>query len=178
MFTPRLPTVAAAVAAATAITACGSGSPAASSSAGRPTQAQIQQDMVAFSRCMRTHGVSDFPDPSSPRRFKTAMDPSKVPAPALQACRHLLPAGRAPRQNAAQTRARVAAELAFARCVRSHGFPRFPDPTSTGELSRELLASAGIDIRQTALQRAADACVGVTHGLFTKADVARFAAGR
>ena len=40
-----------------------------------------------------------------------------------------------------------------------------------------MLASAGIDIHQPAVVRAADVCVGVTHGLITKAGVARFVAG-
>lgn len=71
----------------------------------------------------------------------------------------------------------MAAELAFARCIRGHGFPRFPDPTSAG-ITHELLASAGIDLHQPAVVRAADACVGVTHGLITRAGVARFIAGR
>jgi hypothetical protein len=67
--------------------------------------------------------------------------------------------------------------LAFARCLRSHGFPDFPDPTSSGQLTHEMLATAGINLRQPALVPAADACVSVTHGLITKAAVARFVAG-
>ena len=59
--------------------------------------------------------------------------------------------------------------LAFARCMRSHGFPSFPDPTSTGELTHEMLANAGINLHQPAVVQAADACVGVTHGVITKA---------
>ena len=60
--------------------------------------------------------------------------------------------------------------------MRSHGFPSFPDPTSTGNLNHEMLANAGIDLHQPAVVQAADACVGVTHGLITRADVARFIA--
>ena len=67
--------------------------------------------------------------------------------------------------------------LAFARCIRSHGFPSFPDPTSSGELTHEMLANAGINLHQPAVLQAADACVGVTHGVITKAVVARFVAG-
>jgi hypothetical protein len=40
-----------------------------------------------------------------------------------------------------------------------------------------MLASAGIDLHQPAVLQAADACVGVTHGVITKAVVARFVAG-
>ena len=93
------------------------------------------------------------------------------------ACRHLLSGGGAPSQTAAQRQAQTVAALAFARCLRSHGFPRFPDPTNTGELTHQMLANAGIDLHQPAVVHAADACVGVTHGLITRAGVARFVAG-
>jgi hypothetical protein len=41
-----------------------------------------------------------------------------------------------------------------------------------------MLAKAGINLHQPALVQAADACVGVTHRLITKATVARFIAGQ
>lgn len=180
MSTSRLPLAAAALAGATVIAACGSNPSPASSSAGRPTRAQMQHDAVAFAGCMRTHGVPGFPDPTSPRQLKESLSPSTTQTPAFRsaqaACRHLLP-DRGP-QTTAQDRARIPAELAFARCLRGHGYPRFPDPTSGGQLTHEMLAHAGIDARSGALVRAADACVGVTHGKITKADVARFAAGQ
>jgi hypothetical protein len=72
----------------------------------------------------------------------------------------------------------MAALLAFARCLRSHGFPSFPDPTSSGQVTNQMLASAGINLNQPAMLQVADACVSVTHGLITKAAVARFVAGR
>jgi hypothetical protein len=71
----------------------------------------------------------------------------------------------------------IAEELAFARCVRNHGFPSFPDPTSDGQLSHEMIDAAGINLHQPAVLQAGDACVGVTHGLLTRAAVARFVAG-
>jgi hypothetical protein len=182
MFTSSLPVAGAAIAGAVVIAACGANAPAASRSAGPPTQAQMQQDGVRFAACMRSHGVPGFPDPASPGELKASLRPGTAPSPAFQsaetACRNLLPAGRPPRPSTAQTRARVTAGLAFARCLRSHGLPSFPDPTSAGELTHEMLARAGIDAQQPAVLQAADACAGVTHGLITKADVARFAAGR
>jgi hypothetical protein len=135
--------------------------------------------MVAFSACMRTHGAPGFPDPSSPRAFKTALGrATPALASARTACRHLLPPGGQSGAATAQHPERVPGELAFARCLRRRGFPRFPDPTAGGELSHEMLAAAGIDSHSPALVRAADACVGVTRGTITRADVARFAAGR
>ena len=185
--TSHLTAVLASIAAATVIAACGSSSSNASNSSNssdHPTQAQIQQDeqaAVRFADCMRSHGVPSFPDPtSSPRGFKTALDPSSRRSPAFQSalngCGHLLPRSRVSTQSDVHSPAQIASFLAFARCMRSHGFPSFPDPTSTGNLNHEMLANAGIDLHQPAVVQAADARVGVTHGLITRADVARFIA--
>jgi hypothetical protein len=182
--TSSLPLAAAAIVAATVIAACGSNSPNSSSSSGsggHPTYAQAQQDAVNFSGCMRSHGVPSFPDPTSPRGFKSSMNPSSA-GPAFQraatACRHLLPGGGSSRQSGAQDQAHTVALLAFARCLRSHGFPNFPDPTGSGDVTHEMIANAGISLHQPAVLQAADACVSVSHGLLTKAAVARFAAGQ
>jgi hypothetical protein len=67
--------------------------------------------------------------------------------------------------------------VAYAQCMRTHGVPNFPDPTSSGQVTHEILAKAGIDVHQSGVLQAADACVSVTHGPLTKAAVARFAAG-
>lgn len=183
----RLPSAAAAIVAATAIAACGSSSPSSSStslSSSSPshlTFAQAQQAVVNFAACIRSHGVPSFPDPSSPQQFKSTFAGNQN-SPAFQsaakACQHLLPGGGpgAHGHQAPPSHAQIAAELAFARCIRGHGFPGFPDPSSTGELSYQMLTNAGIDIHQPAVLRAADACVGVTHGFLTRADVARFVA--
>jgi hypothetical protein len=183
MFTTKstLLVAAAAVAAAAVIAAPGSSSP---SSAGAPTHAQLkqgQQDAVRFAQCVRSHGVPNFPDPISPQQVKLYLASSQG-SPAFQsaqtACQHVLPGGGPPTQSAAQRQAQTVAGLAFARCLRSHGLPNFPDPTSGGQITHEMLANAGIDPRQPTVLRAADACVSVTHGLLTKAAVAHFAAGR
>jgi hypothetical protein len=188
MFRPisTLQAGAAAIAAVTMIAACGSSPSSPSSSSGPPAQAQIQQEQqaaVRFADCMRSHGVSNFPDPSSdPHAFKEALDPTTAHSPAFQpavsACQYLLPrSGQQNNQSPPPSHAQITAELAFARCLRSHGFPSFPDPSSTGELTHEMLANAGINIHQPAVVQAADACVGVTHGFITRAVVARFVAG-
>jgi hypothetical protein len=177
---------AAALAATTVIAACGSNSPTSSSasgSAGQSSQARLQQAQqaaVRFAGCLRSHGVHNFPDPTSPEDLKSSF--AGIQSPAIQsaatACRHLLGRGGSPSQTAAQRRAQTVAALAFARCLRSHGFPQFPDPSSTGELTHQMLAAAGIDIHQPAVVHAADACVDVTHGLITRAAVARFVTGQ
>ncbi len=152
--------------------------------AAHPTQAQTLQVAVNFADCMHSHAVP-FPDPTtSPRGYKSAFAPNSTLAqsPAFQSayktCRRLLPNDGAPSQSTAHSQAQIAAMLGFARCIRSHGFPSFPDPNSSGELTHEMVASAGINLHQPAVQQAGDACVGVTHGVITMAIVARFVAGQ
>jgi hypothetical protein len=180
--TAGLPLCVVAIAAAAAIAGCGSNSSSGSSSGGPPTQAHIQQeqqDVVRFAVCMRSHGVPNLPDPATdPHEFKNAFN-TQSPAfkSAEAACQHLVPGGGQHTDSAAQVQTHTAALLAFARCLRTHGFPTFPDPTSSGQVTHEMVASAGINLQQPAVLQAADACVSVTHGVITRAIVARFVAG-
>jgi hypothetical protein len=187
MRAPLVPASFAAVLAAASLAAgCGSSSPspAGLSSAGtQSNQSHSLQPAINFSDCMRAHGVADFPDPTSaPREFKQSLNPSEPHSPAFRsaaaACQHLLPGGGPHGQSDTHSQAQIAAALAFARCIRTQGFPSFPDPSSTGDLSHQMLANAGIDLHQPAVVQAADACVGVTHGFITRADVARFIAAQ
>lgn len=128
---------------------------------------------------MRSHGVAGLATPA-PDALKGLLAPSTPHTAAFDAalpdCSHLLPFGSA-RETPAHTQAQKAAALAFASCIRSHGFPNFPDPSVTGQLTHEMVAAAGIDLHQPAVLQAGDACVGVSHGFITKAIVARFVAG-
>jgi hypothetical protein len=108
-----------------------------SSNTGGPTGTQSgnSQKALAFSQCMRSHGVPKFPDPSSSNET-----PSGLPKVAAQelgvsssqfqaaenACRQLLPNGGQATQSASQqTLSRL---LDFARCMRSHEVTNWPDP--------------------------------------------------
>jgi len=164
---------------------CGSSAPAphaaGSASAQGLTSAQGpkgQEAMLRFAGCMRSRGIAAFPDPGTPA-FKQAFA-AQSPAfrSAYPGCRRLLPGGGPQSENKEQSPAQIAAIVAFARCLRGHGFPTFPDPSTTGQLTHEMLAAAGINLHQPAVERVADACTGVTHGAVTTADVARFIAGR
>ena len=166
------------ITAALVLAACGSSGKSNGLGGQATPVAQTNQAMIPFVDCIRSHGVPNFPDPGS-RAFKNAFN-TQSPAfkSAYTACQHLQPGGGPPNESPAHSQARIAAVLAFARCMRSHGFPSFPDPTSSGQLTHEMLASAGIDLQQPAVLPAADACLSVTHGLITKATVVRFAAGQ
>jgi hypothetical protein len=168
----------------TAIAAgCGSGAPRSASSAasagagGAPGQAAYR-----FSACMRAHGIANFPDPvvttsGGSTSVAIAINPTISGQPAFKtaqaACNHILPkGGTGPDGTPAQRRARTEALIAFARCLRAHGFPTFPDPDATGQLSQEMIARAGINLRTPALLHAGQSCASVTHGQITPTQVA------
>jgi hypothetical protein len=176
---PILASVVAVAAVSLLAAGCGGGS---STTAATTAAATTRNEALAFSHCMHSHGVPNFPDPNSsgqiPKDQIIALDPSSPQFQAAQrTCARLWPYG-SPGQNAAQGQAHTAALLAFAHCIRSHGFPNFPDPTSSGDLTHEMVANAGINLHQPAVLEAGDACVSVTHGVITKAVVARFVAGQ
>lgn len=135
-----------------------------------------------YSACMRQKGVTNFPDPvvkTSGNQVSVMMHmtPQISGSPAFksaqQACAHLLPNGGVGQNGptAAQLHAREQALLAFAGCMRRRGFPRFPDPTSDGQLSLQTIQAAGINLSEPAVKPAALACSSLTHGIITKADV-------
>ena len=174
------------VVAALLIAACGGSKkpPAASSGQSPSSNGSPGAAAYRFSACMRTHGVTNFQDPKvstngNQVRVAIGVNPSITGSPsfksAQKACGHLLPGGGPTNIGAspAQMRARSEELLAFAKCMRQHGFPTFPDPTSQGQLSPEMLTKAGIDLQQPAIKPAAYACLPLTHGLLTKADVNR-----
>jgi hypothetical protein len=158
---------------------CGGGSPGVAGVASSTTAVTTTQSgPLAFAGCMRSNGVPNFPDPDGsggipkPRVVAASeANPNKFRA-AQTACNHLLPNGSlAPQQTAQQQRTRLADELSFARCMRSHGVARFPDPTAQGELTLEMLRAQGIDLHSPAVLRAVQACLPASHGALTPAKV-------
>jgi len=120
-------------------TACGGGSSHAASATGGSTRAQAA---LAYARCMRSHGVPDFPDPDSNGNFHldnnqrgggsrgSGSNPvSSQETAANQVCNHLLNVGT--QLNAAQTQHTLSQLVKYAQCMRAHGVPSFPDPQTT-----------------------------------------------
>lgn len=126
-----------------------------------PSSTTQHGGVVAFARCMRTHGVSNWPDPTSSGVFQKSkltlqqlgISGSRLQA-AQSACRQLLPNGGVPTQ--AQLRQARVQALRFSRCIRSHGLPNFPDPGSDGRIPDP--ASVGIDQGSPGFQSANTAC--------------------
>jgi hypothetical protein len=86
-------------------------------------------DPVAYSKCMRDHGVSGFPDPNSSGEI--ALDANELGVSpdspqykaADDACSPLLP-----RPSDAQQAEDYQARLRYAQCMRDQGISSFPDP--------------------------------------------------
>jgi hypothetical protein len=148
--------------AAVVLAACGSG--AGSSSAA--TGASDDSAGLNFARCMRAHGVPHFPDPGGPRTSDAGISilgahlppTTNIKAPAFQAalslCMKRLDAGHPPRPLSAAQKARA---LAFARCMRAHGNPGFPDPVfMRGRIGQGI--GTGEDPNSPAFAHAQQAC--------------------
>ena len=130
---------AATVVLAVAATACSSGSQPTSTAAPAGRSGSAGQTPLAkaeaYSQCMRGHGVPNWPDPvptpSGGYGFRTrGIDPNSAAFQSgLQACNALYPeAFTGPQLSPAQQQA----WLDWAKCIRSHGVPDFPDPTFSG----------------------------------------------
>ncbi|HSR83269.1 MAG TPA: hypothetical protein VLM11_03705 [Streptosporangiaceae bacterium] len=112
---------------------------------------------LAFSRCVRAHGVPNFPDPdSSGDLSKAAMRQLGISASRLRAainpCQNLLPGGPAPLSAQQQHD-----YLTAAACMRSHGITNFPDPTFSGGGVHFLIPS-GTDVSSARFTQARQTC--------------------
>jgi hypothetical protein len=125
------------------------GTPSASGQAGSPSA-------VAFSHCMRSHGVPDFPDPTSrgevPKVTPQQAGVSNARFQAAQrACARLL------QPSQAQLPQIMTGLLNFARCMRARGIPNWPDPT-TDRSGQPVFDIPGIDPDSPRISNTADAC--------------------
>jgi len=138
--------------------ACGGGSPAASPGG------SLYQQSLAYSRCMRVHGVPDFPilkqgpggslvHPVSP---PTGMLTSPGYDAAFRACLKLAVVGGG---SPARYRAMAFKGLAQAECMRAHGITGYPSPGALdGGLHEPDATAIGLDTHTLRFQAAARAC--------------------
>jgi hypothetical protein len=136
--------------------ACSSSPSSSSSTIG---SSQLQQDL-SFTMCMRSHGLTTFPDPNAngqgfgnqQQQQQERSDPHF--STAYSACQHLLPSGSS--QTAKATPAN-AALVRFAQCMRSHGVRNYPDPNPNVSV-RTQLAQAGINPNSPSFQTTLQTC--------------------
>jgi hypothetical protein len=117
---------------------------------------------------MRSHGVPDYPDPNHRGQLPkiTPSNESRLGVSqsrfnsASAACQRLWPYSKAPSQ--AQRGQELAYALKFARCMRSHGVPNWPDPTTdpdSGRVEFTLdLSSLGISVHSPEFMAKAHEC--------------------
>jgi hypothetical protein len=136
-----------------------SSSPDGSSSPGSSTVAKE----VAYSNCMRAHGVSTSVNPngglSSSGGSSGGGAGQQTVQAAQNACRHLLPNGG--QQLQAKQAQALKQALKYTQCMRSHGVPEFPDPSSNGNGP---VGFNGVDAGTPAYQKANQACQSLMPG--------------
>jgi hypothetical protein len=103
---------------------------------------------VAFARCMRAHGLPNFPDPSTNGGFTIKGNPRSPGFQAAMAhCKNLLPGGGPPAPGSStHPSAQALAQMRqVAHCMRSHGISAFPDPSTT--VPKSLAGDGQVSIR-------------------------------
>jgi hypothetical protein len=125
--------------------------------AGASATATGQDSELKFSQCMRAQGLAWFPDPGADGGLKVHVpegtDQSTVDT-AEKACQAYDPAATRQGQISAGDLDKVRAN---SRCIREHGFPKWPDPDANGttEVNNQAL---GADPDDPALQKAMQDC--------------------
>jgi len=103
--------------------------------AAQPAPTNVEK-ALAYSRCMREHGVPTFPDPNSsgeiPKVSLREVDLPQFKA-AEKACQHLLPPGTDDMFPPGEVQQLLIGMLRFSQCMRSHGVPNWPDPATDSE---------------------------------------------
>ena len=108
------------------VAACGS-------SGGYAQTASRRSEALAFSQCMRGHGVANFPDPSADGQVKIASSSGiNFSSPAFEAaesaCQNLADGGPTASGPSPEILGKF---LAFSKCMRAQGISDFPDPTTS-----------------------------------------------
>jgi hypothetical protein len=155
-----------AAAAALAPAACGGGGGV---SASAQTGAGPAPGALTFAKCMRGHGVPQFPDPGGGPRSASSISilgahlpaNTNIHAPTFQAalnlCMKRLLAGHPrPPVSAAQK----ASVLKAARCMRANGVPNFPDPKFPPGGGIGIETPPGVTPSSPAFQHASKVCGG------------------
>ena len=122
-----------AVSSGLALAGCGGSRPAAVPVS---TNQQTLRALLGYSRCLRAHGIPNFPDPVTRKDGVPEYPESapRVPSQDQQACRAAiasLPASYTP--NPTLSPHEVRQMLQVSNCMRRHGIFGWPDPNSQGQ---------------------------------------------
>jgi len=151
-----------------ALLAAACSSSASSGTGAGQTGGSAKQSALAFSRCMRAHGITAFPDPNAQGQLSlnagpgTGINPSSPQYKAANnACRRLMP----PMSLSPAQQAKIkAGNLKYARCMRAHGISDFPDPNSQGQLQVKARPGGDLDPNNPLYKAADKACKSLMPG--------------
>ena len=144
-------------------TACGGGS-SPSSTAGPPTLSTLTDQALAYSKCMRSHGIPVFPDPNVQDNAHSKgvgfslgnIDTHSAQfTSATKLCVKQTGFGHI---TAAQLQAGMNAMLKVAECMRSHGIANFPDPFENSHQIGFNFNGTGIDQNSSRFKAAQTVC--------------------
>jgi hypothetical protein len=184
---PRIaPAVIATAALVLLVAACSSGSRSSTGSGGSPSAGgSTSPSAVAYSACMRSHGVPNFPDPTSSDAVVKA-DPQQLGVSsaqlqaAQQACQQLIPNTGSTAEQQQELQCVTAGDCSqavvqrwmsglrtLAQCLRTHGEPNWPDPIISSQGRNQGLPhfryeQAGIDHHSSQVLAKVDECVRLT----------------
>ncbi len=148
-----------------------------------PGSGSPEAALLAFAKCMRSNGMSNFPDPSGSGGFRfrrgAGINPSSPAFKAAQAkCKKFQPGG-GPGSGPPPSAQVLAHWLNVAQCMRRHGVPEFPDPRTSvpsnlhppagaarfvvSDIEGVILVMGSIDTQSPAFTRAAAACAFPLH---------------
>ena len=136
---------------------------------------------VAYSHCMRSHGVPNYPDPSRaggiPKTSAQQLGVSNSQYQAAQtACQHLIPGTGSTLEQQQETQCAMGGNcskavvqqwmsglLTLARCLRFHGEPNWPDPIIDSQgIPHFNYSQAGIDHHSPLVWAKVNECVQLT----------------
>jgi hypothetical protein len=150
--------LAAAAAASLLLAGCGGSRSPGTSGVARPSPRVTAA--LALARCLRSHGLPGWPDPDSTGGFDKAklrqlgVSGSRVRRLEDGPCNIEIPSAGGSQPITAADRADY---LRAAACMRSHGFPGFPDPTFENNTVATNVP-AGIDQDSARFKQAATTC--------------------
>jgi hypothetical protein len=115
---------------------CGAAGSGAGSGQAPSVQQRAQAVWLRYARCARSHGAPNFPDPSVDGQGHAGFpDPGPVKQESEQvqaSCGAILGQLPAAARISPVTAAQLRQLKAFARCLRLHGMPSWPDPKPDG----------------------------------------------
>jgi hypothetical protein len=161
--------------------ASATGNSAATGDGSSPESANPEQAALAYSHCMRSHGVPNFPDPKSGGGLFRVGGGINSQSPSFRSaqakCQKLM--GGGPGSGPPPSTQTLARFLRISQCMRKYGVPEFPDPRTTvppnlhppagahtfviSDIEGVILVMGSIDTQSPAFMRAAAACAFPLH---------------